>query len=166
MADPKQSDVLRPSLMDRLIGDGDGDGRQRGLRPYMGVRELREAVGRDLEWLLNSKQSPLDLDDYEEAKRSLLTYGVPDFSGYSWRNPRDGARIAAILVAAIERFEPRLAPGSIKIEFQPSGEVDDFRMRFRIDALLHVDPVSEPVSFDTEINFESESIALKITGSS
>ncbi|MBW2414167.1 MAG: type VI secretion system baseplate subunit TssE [Deltaproteobacteria bacterium] len=162
MADPSQSEVLRPSLMDRLIGGG-GDG-QRGLRPYVGIRELREAVGRDLEWLLNSKQSPLDLDAYPEAKRSLLSYGVPDFSGYSWRSARDGVRIAAILEEVIERFEPRLAPGSIRVDVQPAGEVDDFRMKFRIDALLRVDPVSEPVSFDTQIDFENA--AVKITGSS
>ena len=162
MADPGQSDILRPSILDRLIGDG-ADG-QRGLRPYMGFRELREAVGRDLEWLLNTRRFPLELEDYEEARYSNLGYGVPDFSTYSWRNHGDALRIAAILEETIERFEPRLAPGSVKVEIQPTTEADDFRVHFRIDALLQVDPVSEPVSFDTSIDLDSAS--FEVTGSS
>ena len=162
MADQGQPDILRPSILDRLIGDG-ADG-QRGLRPYMGFRELREAVGRDLEWLLNTKRFPLELEDYKEARYSNLGYGVPDFSTYSWRNHGDALRIAAILEETIERFEPRLAPGSVKVEILPTTEVDDFRVHFRIDALLQVDPVSEPVSFDTSIDLDSAS--FEVTGSS
>ena len=160
MADQDPPDILRPSLMDRLIGEGAD--HQRGLRPYMGFRELREAVGRDLEWLLNSKRFPLDLDAYPEAKQSNLSYGVPDLSTYSWRSQSDGRSIARVIEETIERFEPRLAPGTVKVEALPAGEVDDFKMRFRIDALLHVDPVSEPVSFDTSI----ESTSFEVTGSS
>lgn len=162
MAERDQADILRPSILDRLIGEG-ADG-QRGLRPYMGFRELREAVGRDLEWLLNSKRFPLELDDYDEAKASNLGYGVPDFATYSWSNHADARRIANAIEEAIERFEPRLAPGTIKVSIQPAGEVDDFRIRLRIDALLQVDPVSEPVSFDTAIDMNTTT--FEVTGSS
>ncbi len=158
MADPAESNVLRPSLLDRLIGDEPD--RPRGLQTYVGFRELRDSVGRDLEWLLNSKRSPLDLDAFAEARESLLSYGVPDFSVYSWRSPTDANRIAQAIEEAIQRFEPRLAAGSVKVEILPSGDIDDFRLRFRIDALLQVEPLSEPVSFDTEIDFESTSVRI------
>ena len=162
MADSGGADLLRPSLLDRLMRD-ESD-RPRGLRPFIGFRELRESVGRDLEWLLNSRCLPIDLEAFPEARESLLSYGVPDLSTYSWRNPADWRRIAVAIEEAIRRFEPRLAPSSVKVEIVPGGGVDDFQLHFRIDAMLQVDPVSEPVSFDTEVDVHSSS--LRITGSS
>lgn len=162
MAEAVDPDVLRPSLLERLIGDGSD--RPRGLQSYVGFRELREEVGRHLEWLLNTKRFPLDLEAFEEARESLLSYGVPDLSVYSWSSPADARRISTLIEETIQRFEPRLAPGSIKVELLPRGAVDDFQLRFRIDALLHVEPVHEPVSFDTEM--DSDSGAVTITGSS
>ncbi len=159
MVDASDADRLRPSLLDRLIGDEPGT--PRGVYGYIGLRELRESVARDLEWLLNSKRwLPYDLEEFPEANDSALTYGVPDFSTYSWRNPGDADQIARLIEDTVRRFEPRLAPNSIKVELLPSGAVDDFKLSFRIDAVLHVEPVHEAVSYDTEMDLESTAIRI------
>ena len=54
----------------------------------------------------------------------------------------------------IRTFEPRLLPRSIQVEYVPVDDKDDFRMHFRIQALLHMDPIVEPVSFDTSLELE------------
>lgn len=161
MANRRTQDDLRASLLDRLIAGESG----RGTRPaydYIGVRELRDSIARDLEWLLNSKFTAfLDLEGFPEAQASMLTYGVPDFSTYSWRNAGDASAISRIIEGAIRQFEPRLLPRSIKVDVLPSGDIDDFTLNFKISATLDVDPIREAISFDTAIDFESTAVHVK-----
>jgi type VI secretion system protein ImpF len=161
LASRPNSDTLRQSVMDRLIAGETGAG-SRGVYEYIGVRELRDSIARDLEWLLNSKFTEfLELEKFPEAKNSILTYGVPDFSTFSWRSSGDAALIARTLEETIRRFEPRLLPRSIRVEPLPNGDIDDFTLGFRINAVLNVDPIRESVSFDTAIDFESTAVHVK-----
>ena len=50
---------------------------------------------------------------------------------------------------AIEFFEPRLA--QVKVVFGDQANSADRALRFRIDALLKVEPAPEPVVFDTKV---------------
>ena len=147
--------VVDAILVARVVDDDE-------IRAALGCgSEAELGVARDLEWLLNSKRwLPYDLEEFPEANESALTYGVPDFSTYSWRNPGDANQIARLIEDTVRRFEPRLAPSSIKVEILPSGDVDDFKLTFRIDALLHVEPVREAVSYDTEMDLESTAIRI------
>ncbi|MCH7600946.1 MAG: type VI secretion system baseplate subunit TssE [Myxococcales bacterium] len=157
----RHNDALRPSILDRLMAGETGAGA-RAAYEYIGVRELRNSVARDLEWLLNTKfTQSLDLDQFPEAQNSILTYGVPDFSTYSWRNASDAHSIARILGDTIRRFEPRLLPRSIKVEVLPNPDIENFSIAFRIEAILNVDPIRETVSFDVAIDFESTSVYVK-----
>jgi len=145
----RDHEVLRPSLIDRLTEEGRGDAR-------MGVQELRDAIRRDLEWLLNARRLlEVSADDYAEASRSILAFGLPDLSPYSRANGGDRDRICNLIADAIRAFEPRLAKNTITVEYVPSDEVDDFDLRFRITAVIHVDPIREAISFDTSMDFNN-----------
>jgi type VI secretion system protein ImpF len=158
----RRDEVLRTSFMDRLIAGESGAGT-RGVYEYIGVSELRDSIARDLEWLLNTKLSDfLDLERFPEAQKSILTYGVPDFSTYSWRNISDANAIARILENTLRKFEPRLIPRTIKVDVLTNSDVDNFSLGFRISASLNTGPVGEAVSFDTSIDFEST--AVHVTG--
>lgn len=164
MADRRDSDVLRTTVLDRLIAGETGAGA-RGVYEYIGVRELRDSIARDLEWLLNTKLTQaLDLENFPEAKNSILSYGVPDFSTYSWRNINDANSIARILEETLRRFEPRLVPRTIKVEVLDNPNIDDFSIAFRINGELNMDPIGEAVSFDTAIDFESTAVHVKGDG--
>ncbi len=164
LAERRAADVLRASILDRLMTGETGAG-VRSVHEYIGVRQLRDSIARDLEWLLNTKFTEfLDLDQFPEAKASILTYGVPDFSTYSWQSTSDAAGIARILEETIRRFEPRLVPRSIKVEVGPNPGVADFSLGFRISAVLHVDPIREAVSFDTTLDFDSAAIHVRGEG--
>lgn len=161
MVDSHRSLTVRPSLFDRLLAEPES--ATRGVAPTIDAQQLRDSVARHLEWLLNSRRPVLDLEGLEESQNSLLTFGLPDLSHYSWRTPSDAHSVAQLIEKTIRRFEPRLAPESVRAEVLPSGEVDDFRLRLRLVALLDVDPVREPVAFDTEIDFHSSAIAVSGT---
>lgn len=141
--------LVRPTLIDRLIAPEDGSRRS---QPGVGLREIRRAVARDLEWLLNAKTLlGARLADLEEARTSVLNYGVPDFSTASWRSSADAERICAEIEVAVRRFEPRFVPSSVRVSVLPGGDVDDFSLRFRIEATLYVEPIREAVWFDSQV---------------
>ncbi len=156
MAGRGTHDILRHSVLDRLVSrDSGGDLR-------IGFHELLQAVRRDIEWLLNTKSvQPYDLEDLPETRESLANYGLPDFSHYSGSSPADCQRIGGLIVQTLRRFEPRLEPNSIRVEHVPASERVGTQSRFRIRALLHVDPVREPVVFDTEIEMDSGTVQVK-----
>src|SRR5262249_27140855 len=67
---------LQPSLLDRLI-----DPESAGTAILIGYdeRKMRDAVRRDLEELLNTRQTHVGLSPgYVELNRSILAYGLPD----------------------------------------------------------------------------------------
>lgn len=118
-----------------------------------------DGVRRDLEDLLNCREAWVaDVRDYALASRSIVVYGL---SGIE-TDPEDVNLPVAIkneIEHAIATFEPRLVNVSVVQEEAPGGERN---LRFRIDAVLRVDPVREPVSFDTVLrtNREAEVTSL------
>jgi type VI secretion system protein ImpF len=158
------SEILRPSVLDRLMKRPE----QRNESAYhegVGLRELKQAVARDLAWLLNTRMwMPEDaavLAGLEEAHSSVLTYGIPDLSIFSWASPDDCKKIAALVEKAIRTFEPRLIPHSVRCDILPSEDSADFSVKLRIDAILHVEPVSEHVTFDSVADFDGGSIRVE-----
>ena len=158
MAQYDVSDVLRHSVLDRLSQTRAGHGGD--IR--IGFHDLLRAVRRDIEWLLNSKRVLVDdLAEFPEAGVSILNYGLPDFSHYSGSSNSDCQQICNLITETLQRFEPRLAPRSIRVEHVVEKEKTSTQTRFRIHGLLHVDPVSEAVVFDTKIEMDSGSVQIK-----
>src|SRR5205085_12148684 len=73
------------------------------------LRQLKQSVRRDLEWLLNTRQTvggaPPDL---KELSNSLAAYGLPDFSNLSTESADDQKRMQREIEDAVRIFEPRL----------------------------------------------------------
>ena len=149
---PNVDGATRPvqsSLLDRLTDDQPGLTREIMPTRAESVIALRVAVRHDLEWLLNSRRDLVTIDDgMPEARKSLLRYGVPDFSSMS----RDGTDTLMRLVREVEEcvanFEPRLSQVRVRAHVDPgmSGRPD---LRFSIEGMLRVDPAPERVVYDT-----------------
>lgn len=160
MARRRRTDILRHSILDRLIGDEDGPPRGGDLR--IGVDDLRRSIRRDLEWLLNSRLVlPDDMSAYEEASKSILAFGLTDLSPLTLASAADSQQICEMITRAVRAFEPRLAKRSVKTEFLPSSEITDTQMHFRISAMIQVDPITEPVLFDTALDRHSGCVVVK-----
>jgi len=159
---------LRGSVLDRLMYSPASPGAASSARPAarlesVGVREVFESVTRDLEWLLNTKRWFAEgrTEELPHVSRSILAFGLPDLSTYSWRNQRDARTIARLLEETICTFEPRLRPNSVKVVPFESSDPEEFRLRFRVDAVLHVEPIRAPVSFDTDVEFDSSCVTVR-----
>ncbi len=140
---------VQSSLLDRLTDDAPGVSRESLPTHAESMAALRSAVRHDLEWLLNTRRDLVTIDDsMPEARRSLLRYGVPDFSSMS----RDGSDTLQRLVREVEEcvanFEPRLANVRVRAQADP-GMGGRPELRFSIEGMLRVDPAPERVVFDT-----------------
>jgi type VI secretion system protein ImpF len=158
MPQPAPFQQLRPSVLDRLIDDT-GSAREPHESPAWSVDRAKAAVKRDLEWLLNSRQVVANLpEDPGQLARSVLTYGQRELVSLGLNDPAEQARLRRDLVEAIARFEPRLTRVQVTLA---SVSALDRSIRFRIDALLRVEPAPEPVSFDSVFRLDNRVFVIE-----
>ncbi len=135
-----------PGLFDRLF-DVPVNGACGPTVSRMTLEELKDAVARDLEALLNTR-TVIGADlmaRFKECADSIVTYGLNDFAGCSLSSTDDRAYICKCLETAIGRHEPRLQ--NVKATLELSGAAIN-RLNFAITALMVVSTSEEPVNFD------------------
>jgi type VI secretion system protein ImpF len=142
------------SALDRLI-DAEPDNRlENPLSRSQSIRVLKAAVRRDLEWLLNSRRiaDPPD-EGLKELNKSTYVYGLPDLSALTMASMADRNKLVRQVVATIAMFEPRLT--NVRLVLVESADAGKKDVRLRIEAMLRMDPVPEPIQFDTVIELKS-----------
>lgn len=138
---------FEPSLFDKLF-------EAEGQSPYalrrLSIEEMKETVARDIEALLNTRMvfTEEDLRRYPNCRRSVLTYGLSDFSGLSLASHYDREFICRSLEQAIARHEPRLT--QVRVMLQVDSRATSV-LYFAITAMLDVGPAHEPVTFDATL---------------
>lgn len=141
------------SVLDRLLDDEPNLSTEAPVSRQKSLRQLKAGVRRDLEWLLNSRQVVNGVsEDLKETTHSVVNYGLPDFTSYSIKSPAERNRVRRALESAIAAFEPRLQDVIVIIDPMREGERT---LRFRVDARLRIDPVPEPITFDTVLQLGS-----------
>ena len=148
MPRPDSQDPLLPSLIDRLIDRDPDVSTEPAWRQSQNLREYEQSVLRDLEALLNTRQTVADLPaDFGETSQSILTYGLPEFLSITAGSPHERERLAQAVQQVIAQFEPRLRQVNVHVK-EPTGP-HDRTIRMAIDALLWVEPNPLPITFDT-----------------
>jgi type VI secretion system protein ImpF len=136
------------STLDRLIDEDPGTSSEAIPSRSQSVRQLKEALRRDLEWLLNTRRIAVPPDEsLKELNRSVYIYGLPDFTAYSLKSPKDQTKLVRFLHSTVKLFEPRLTNVRVVPLEESTGAART--LRFRIEGLLMMDPAPEHVSFDT-----------------
>ena len=145
---------LIPSLLDRLI-DSEPDVSTEPLwsRSHT-LGQLKESVRRDLENLLNTRQTRTDLfRQSSETAKSVLTYGVPDFTAQGMDSSHEQERLKEAIEQAIRSFEPRLI--QVQVDVEEMESVLNRTIHLKINAVLCVEPIIESIVFDTIIETSS-----------
>ncbi|MGE0646138.1 MAG: type VI secretion system baseplate subunit TssE [Nitrospira sp.] len=124
------------------------------------IRELKRSLSRDIEVLLNTRRELLEgaPPECKEINRSLLMFGLPDFTSYSLLNREHRMLIRRSVEEALGKFEPRLK--SVQVTLEPPRPFDA-ALHFRIDALLRLDPAPEPVRFDAALQLGTSSYTVR-----
>jgi type VI secretion system protein ImpF len=146
--------LVTQSVLDRLMAVEEWPSTR-----SQSVRFLKDALKRDLEWLLNTRQPPLpELADYPMAKASVINYGLPDITSLGLTSASDHRRLRIAIETCLRNFEPRLA--DVRVTLQGSDTADR-RLRFHIEGSMKLDPAPEEISFDTVLELSSGEYKVK-----
>lgn len=154
---------LQPSLLDRLTDLKPSEKKESSSRQSMNQRQFKEAVIRDVGWLLNSVALDvcLNLDDYPEVRRSVLNYGLPDMSGHSSSNV-DVRMVETSIKKTIQLFEPRIIRNSLKVKIHSNpDEMSHNSLIFEIAGSVFGQPSPFQVVLKSELDLECGDFQLK-----
>jgi type VI secretion system protein ImpF len=162
-------DRLQPALLDRLTDNhrmgesAAGADEQR----VMSKQQLRQAVLRDLSWLLNSVQ-PLGAlaQRHPRLADSVLNFGLPPLSG-QLASRVDVSVLERTIRDAILRFEPRILADTLHVR---ALEFDDVLgthnvVEFEIRGMLWAQPVPMELLLRTQLDLEVGQVEVKDAGS-
>lgn len=150
MSDPKPIEGARALLFDRLVDVHGDHEHERPLR-ILNREQLKASVRRELDRLLNTRCS-ISLHRLGEEERSVVNYGIPDFSSLSPDSDDDRALIGLVLGQTIAAFEPRLRQVSVEVGRASGAES---ALWLNISAELVVGVFAQPVSFPVTLNNKS-----------
>ncbi len=157
MAELTTSERLQPSLIDRLTDDAPGDRAESRDKRVMSMRQLRMAVLRDLEWLLNANCRPMDdaIHEFPLAAKSVLNFGLPDVTGLT-ASGISHTQMESMVRAAILHFEPRITGASLGVRAVQSGLGEAGNaVGFEIAGELCPLPMPEALFVRTELDLET-----------
>ncbi len=136
------------SLLDRLVHEDPRDLSRFSRSRTRTVKMACDAVRRDLENLLNTRWRCIPWPkDLEQLKQSLVSYGIPDFTGMSFSNPVSQREFCRVIEKTIRTYEPRLH--RVTVSIPGNDDPEDRTLRFQIEALFPIGDLPEPVVFET-----------------
>ena len=154
MARASTETLVTQSILDRLMDVEDWPSTR-----SQSTRFFRDALKRDLEWLLNTRQPPVPaIADYPGAKASVINFGLPDISSLGLNSAADHRALRLAIETCLRNYEPRLM--DVRVTLQGSDTVDR-RLRFHIEGNMKLDPAPEEIAFDTVLELTSGEYKVK-----
>lgn len=162
MAELTSKEKLQPSLLDRLTDTEPTKSVESRQQRVLSMRQLRAAVLRDLEWLLNSgnMDGVQDLSDYPDVSDSVLNYGLPDLAG-STVSSADVNELERVLYDAIIHYEPRIIRNTLNVTAQiNTDQLSHNAITFNIEGELWAQPIFEQLYLKTSIDLENGEVKV------
>ena len=154
MARASTETLVTQSVLDRLM-----EVEEWPATRSQSTRFYREALKRDLEWLLNTRQPPIDdIATYPAAKSTVINYGLPDISSLGLNNASDHRALRIAIETCLRNYEPRLMDVRVSLE---GSDTADRRLRFHIEGNMKLDPAPEEIAFDTVLELTSGEYKVK-----
>jgi type VI secretion system protein ImpF len=160
MVEMKPSEKLLPCLLDRLTDNEPGNRRESRKDRVVNLHQYRNAVLRDIAWLLNTYANAElgGLDEFAQLPSSVLNFGVRNVAGMS-ASSLSADEMQYQLTEALQRFEPRIIPNTISINMTLGPEeMSNRSICFEIRGDLWSQPVPESLFIKTELDLETGKI--------
>ena len=164
MAELASRERLQPALLDRLTDD-DTDNRQPEPREarLINKNRLRQAVLRDLAWLLNATRLA-DADElaglpYVEA--SVVNFGLPALSGET-ASTVDVLRLEDAIRQAVQFYEPRILASTLEVRalFSESDMHHHNVVSIEIRGSLWAHPIPLEMLLRTDVDLETGEVRV------
>ena len=165
MAELSLQERLQPSLLDRLTDDEPETQVESRSKRVLSLNRLKRSVLRDLAWLLNSThlETVEELDEYPEARRSVINYGVLDLAGKTV-SCTNIPELEREIRDAILHFEPRILADSLRININVNRDhMSGKTLSFQIEGQLWAQPLPISLFLSTELDLETGAASVKET---
>lgn len=157
MADLTPVEKLQPCLLDRLTDDDPRSSAESRDKRVISLQKYREAVLRDIIWLLNTGCHCEDeeLEDFPEVRSSVINFGIRDVCGMT---------IAGLSVEDLEKemtrtiktFEPRIPTQTLKVRaILDEDRYDNHGLEFEIMGDVWANPLPESLYIKTSVDLET-----------
>lgn len=154
---------LQPALLDRLTDEEPEKTQEPREFRVMTKTRLRQAVLRDLTWLFNATrlESRGEWGGLDDARRSVINYGLPTLSGKS-ATSIDVTDLERVIRQAILDFEPRLLPSTLQVRalLEPATLDHHNVIGVEIRSQLWAQPVPFELLVRTEIDLETGKVEI------
>lgn len=124
--------------------------------------DIQSCVKRDLEWLFNANQyaSKEELNDLPEVARSVLNFGIPDFTGKTVSG-LDMIQMERLLLQAIIDFEPRIIQKTLTVRVIADQNKKEHNVFvFEIEGEIWGKPLPLHLHLRTEFELESSQVTI------
>jgi type VI secretion system protein ImpF len=153
---------LQPSLLDRLTDNNRAAKRDGPDTQALTLAQLRQAVLRDLAFLLNTTNLDTldDLSDFPLTQQSTLNYGIPGLAGLL-ESSSHARSLEEKLADAIRNYEPRIRGDTIRVRARGATENGGMRaLVFEIAGELWAQPVPIQLFVETKIDVETRTAVV------
>lgn len=154
--------TLQRSVLDRLV-DVEPD-RAEDHPKTIGdqIVEVREALRRDLERLLNTRRPPNSPPSHlSELEDALVSFGVDGFFVSSLVTDRQRTEFAGAMERRIRLFEPRLA--ELTVTTLPPRHPSERALRLRIEAVYRAQEGMPAIAFETAVDPSTQRFRVEPT---
>ncbi|MBY5461041.1 type VI secretion system baseplate subunit TssE [Rhizobium leguminosarum] len=143
--------VLARSILDRLIDEAPDRSADPPMSFVDQVRDVREAIRRDLEALLNTRRCPATPPAaLSELKDALVSYGVDGIVSANLMTDQAKLKLAQAIERRIALFETRLS--DVRVTILKSRTMTERALRMRIQATFRLHEGMPPISFESTID--------------
>lgn len=163
MAELTPSERLQPCLLDRLTDDEPDKSVESRNQRVFSLRQIRQAVLRDLSWLLNTaaRADGEDIAAYPNVESSVVNFGISDLSGLT-ASGVSVTHLEIMVTKAIERFEPRILPNTVKVRAVSNPDaMGRNTLMFEISGDLWSEPMPDPLYLKTEVDLETGQYSVR-----
>ena len=157
MPDLTPRERLQPCLLDRLTDDEPEKKQESRDMRVVSLSRYRQAVLRDISWLLNTvAHSPGDeIYEFDHVARSILNFGIPNMCGLS-NLSRTGEELEQQILSAIRVFEPRILDNSVAVRAAIHEErMASTAVMFEISGELWAQPANAVLYIKTSLDLET-----------
>ena len=151
-------DTVVPSVLDRLIDEEPDSSADRPKSGAQRLREFRAAVLRDVANLLNTRRRWPPPEDGTHLVPSIVDYGIRDVTAADMSTAAEREAFRREVETALRTYEPRFRSVRVEMLADPTGI--DRSLRFHVDAVLHTEPVPEPLAFESVIDTSDGSVEV------
>jgi type VI secretion system lysozyme-like protein len=149
-----KTNYVPSSLLYRLTDENPSDEHDVNFSVFVDIAMLQHDIKQNLESILNTRLAIFTLPEKTELSRSILSYGINDFTQISFMQQHAQIQLCRYIEDTISYFEPRLK--NIRVTQRDVIQDSNRNLCLLIKADIYLKPYSKPTMFETNLDIISQ----------